>query len=217
MEPSRRAVARAVLITFVIATQVLDAAPIPHEVTRDHVTSPVGREQLAWWSARLGAIGVAIDPTELGERVQTATRSMSRFHKSLLAPQKPIEKWMGFGQGWALFADPDTHPARLSISVRRGATWELVFQNLDPEHAWSDPVLRFRRVRGCYDAGSYRSRPSGPYRRFAKWVSNRLFAEDPTIEEVEVRTVRTHTTLPGVPPDPAVEVRHVIHTRRPSP
>ena len=72
-------------------------------------------------------------------------------------------------------------------------------------------------MRGCYDAGSYRSKPSGPYRRFASWVSNRLFAEDPTIEEVEVRTLRTHTTLPGVPPDPTVEVRNSIRTQRPTP
>jgi hypothetical protein len=92
-----------------------------------------------------------------------------------------------------------------------------VFQNLDPAHDWEDPVLRFRRVRGCYDAGSYRSKPTGPYKRFATWVSHRLFASDPTIDEVEVRTLRTHTTVPGAEPDPAVEVRNVIRTKRPPP
>jgi hypothetical protein len=217
VQASRQAVVRAVLITVVIASQLVEAAPIPHEVTRDHLNSPVGKEQLGWWSAKLGSVGFETTPTDLGSRLQTVTRSLSGAHKKILAPQEWLEKWIGFGQGWALFADPDTYPTRLSIRVRRGRSWELVFQNLDPEHAWSDPILRFRRIRGCYDAGSYRSRPSGPYRRFTTWVSNRLFAEDPTIEEVEVSTLRTHTTLPGMPPDPEIEVRNLVRTQRPSP
>jgi hypothetical protein len=51
MEPTRQAIVRAVLITLVITWQVVEAAPFPHVVNRDHLRSPVGQEQLGWWSA----------------------------------------------------------------------------------------------------------------------------------------------------------------------
>ena len=52
------------------------------------------------------------------------------------------------------------------------------------------------------------------YRRFADWIGREILAERPDVEAVEVRTVRTHTTVPPQPPDPSEEPRHAITVRR---
>jgi hypothetical protein len=100
--------------------------------------------------------------------------------------------------------------------VRRegSARWEVLFQHLDPDADWRSGTLRYRRLRGVYDAGGFRTKPRKAYQRFARWIAREVLAEQPDVAEVEVRTLRTHTTLPGEPPDPSFEVRHVITVRR---
>lgn len=210
----RRAVVRALVLAFVLAVHACAAAPIPHAVTKDDLLNPTSREEVARWAVRLSALGYAVTPEALGEQVIAVTGAISAVHRTLLAPARPVFRWTGTGQGWALFVNPDTHPSRLQIRARRGEDWEVLFQRLDPEHAWSADVLSFRRVRGCYDAGGYRDRPRGVYRRFAEWVGRRILEQDPTVDLVEVRSLRTHTTVPPDPPDDRVEVRHVVPIRR---
>ncbi|MCA9571190.1 MAG: hypothetical protein KC656_25295, partial [Myxococcales bacterium] len=57
-------------------------------------------------------------------------------------------------------------------------------------------------------------RPRGNYRRFAKWIAHRVLDGDPTVQAVEIRSLRTHTTTPAQQPDPRIEVRHVIEIGR---
>ena len=192
------------------------AAPLPHPVTRDDLRNPVSAEEVAAWADRLSALGLPIGPDALGEQVIAITAGIGRVHRALLAPARPVFALTGTGQGWALFANPDTHPARLEIRGRREGEqgFELLFRHLDPEATWRAPALTYRRLRGVYDAGGYRSRPRKPYQRFAGWVGREALAAFPDLAVVEVRTVRTHTTLPGEPPDPAEEVRHVVPVGR---
>lgn len=212
----RRAKLRAAAITLVLLVHGVAAAPLPHVVTRDDLKNPVSQEELRRWTERLNALGYTIDDATLAERVITVTRAIGGTHRAAMAPFRPLFRITGTGQGWALFANPDTHPSRLQIRVRRQGSreWELLYQRLDPERAWSDDRLSYRRIRGCHDAGGFRTRPRGIYRRFAEWIGRDVLARDPTVAEVEVRTVRTHTTLPGAPPDPAEDVRHAILVRR---
>jgi hypothetical protein len=161
-------------------------------------------------------VGIALPPDDLGELVISASGAIGRAHRALLAPARPVFAATGTGQGWALFANPDTHPARLEIRGRRRGetTFTPLFRHLDPDATWRAPALTYRRLRGVYDAGGYRSRPRKPYLRFAQWIGREALAERPDLAAVEVRTVRTHTTLPGSPPDPAEEVRHVVPVGR---
>lgn len=212
--PSPRAALRAALLAVVLGVHGLMAAPVPHVVTREDLQNPVSKEEVERWAERLTALGWAMTPEELGERVMAITSVIGGAHRKALSPFRPLLRWTGTGQGWALFANPDNHPARLSIRVRRAEGWSILYQRLDPEHAWADDQLSYRRLRGVYDAGGFRSRPRPPYKRFAQWIGQRILAADPSVLEVEVRTLRTHTTLPGEAPDDRVEVRHVIPVRR---
>lgn len=207
---------RAVVLLVVVGVHGLAAAPIPHVVTRADLQNPVSAEEVRQWAARLTAVGLAVTPKELGEQVLWWTERIGGAHRAALAPFRPLFHATGTNQGWALFANPDNHPIRLQIRVRRAGSpdWEILFQRLDPEHAWHADLLAYRRVRGVYDAGGFRQKPRPNYQRFARWIGHRALAEDPAIEAVEVRSLRTHTTLPGEPEDDTFEVRHVIEIRR---
>ncbi len=208
--------ARALLLAVGLFFHGLAAAPVPHVVTRSDLANPVSAEEVAAWARRLGALGWTVTPAELGEQVIAVTGWIGRGHRALQAPARPLFELTGTDQGWALFANPDTHPARLQIRVRRAGSdeWEVLFQHLDPDADWWSGALTYRRLRGVYDAGGYGAKPRKPYQRFARWVGRRVLAERPDVTQVEVRTLRTHTTLPGEPPDPAFEVRHVVPVSR---
>jgi hypothetical protein len=214
---SRAAGLRAAALTVALGFHLVAALPLPHVVTAADLKNPVSREEVAAWARRLRALGVELTADELGEHVMAVTGVIGGAHRALLTPARPWFRLTGTGQGWALFANPDTHPARLQLRVFRTGSPEpeLLYQALDPEHAWRSDTLRYRRLRGVYDAGGFGKKPRGPYVRFAKWIAAEALAERPDVERVEVRTLRTHTTLPGEPADDAVEVRHVVTVERP--
>lgn len=209
--PSLLARSRALLIALALAIHGLAAAPLPHAVTRQDLRDPVAREELARWAARLGT-----SPEDLSERLVAATGQIARARRALLAPVQPLLRLTGTGQGWALFANPDIYPSRLEIRIRRAGkpNFEPLYLRLDPERDWADDLLSYRRVRGIYDAGGNGNRPRAPYRRFADWIGHRVLSADPTVEEVEIRMQRTHTTLRGQAHDDHVDLRHAITVRR---
>ncbi len=214
---SRRAWIRALLITLAIGVHGIYAAPVPHIVTKEQLKNPVSRDEVATWADRLTAIGYTIDTDTLGQRVVEVSGQIGGLHRSLKLPFIPWMRLTGTGQGWALFANPDTHPGRLSIRIRReGGAMEDLYLQLDPEHDWWRSRLAYRRLRGCWSAGGFSKRPRSIYRRFSQWIADRIFAVAPDVVEVQVRTLRTHTTLPGEPPDDRVEKRHVITIQRDS-
>jgi hypothetical protein len=223
--PSRVATLRAAVLTAVLAVHCVAAAPLPQVVTPRELEGPVAREEVARWASRLTALGYTIDAEQLGERVVSVSGAIGRAHRALLAPYRPVFRYTGTGQGWALFANPDIWPSRLEVRVRRSerGAWELLYRRLDPAHPFQDPVIAYRRVRGVYEAAGDGRRPRAPYRVFAAWYAERILREDPgvfvggphpPVQAVEVRMVRTHTTVPPQPPDEVAEPRHSIIRRR---
>ncbi|MEZ4240953.1 MAG: hypothetical protein R3F59_33305 [Myxococcota bacterium] len=214
--PSRTATWRAIALTAVLAVHCVAAAPLPQVVLPEELRTPVAREEVSRWAARLTSLGYAIDADTLGERVLTVSGAIGGAHRRVLAPFRPIFRSTGTGQGWALFANPNIWPFRLEVRVR-GASgpWRLLYRRLDPEHPFEDPVIGYRRVRAVYDAHGTGKRPRGAYRRFVAWYAQRVMAEDPSVEQVQIRMVRTHTTIPPRPEDPREEPRFTLVERRP--
>ncbi|MEQ1569759.1 MAG: hypothetical protein ABMA64_29255 [Myxococcota bacterium] len=205
---------RAALLAGVIAVHGLAAAPLPHVVTPNDLKNPVSADEVAQWASRLSALGWPTTPDALGQQVVAVTGVIGGAHRAALAPVRPALRLTGTGQAWGLFANPDNFPERLTVRVRDPSGWRIVYRRVDPERRWDARVLEYRRVRGIADSGGYRTKPSAMYERFAQWVGRRALAAMPEVSEVEVSMVRTHTTLPGAPRDPAERPRHVVTVKR---
>ncbi len=183
---------------------------MPHAVTARDFQNPVSQDEVEAWRDRLAAVGVDLSVDRLKELVILWTGRIGNTHKALKAPFRPMMRWTGTNQGWGLFANPDTHPTRLEIRGRTAtsAPWQPVYLQLDPEADWWWDVLAYRRVRGCYDAQGPSRRSHPVYRAFGQWIAGHAMAEHPELQAVEVRLLRTHTTLPGRPTDPEATPLH---------
>jgi hypothetical protein len=195
--PSRRAQLRAAALALVVLVHGIQVAPLPHQVHASELKDPVAREEVGRWSERLTALGYTIGPDELGERVVEVTERISAVHRGLTRPFRPWFLWTGTNQGWALFANPDTHPSRLRIDGIGPDGRVVLFLSGDPEH---DELLRYmkhRRLRPVFDAAGVRRRPNGAYRRLFEWLWTRVSADHPELTGMEVVLLETHPVLPG--------------------
>ena len=207
---------RAALLGLVVVFHGTLAAPLPHKVHPHELRDPVAREEVRRWTQRLATLGYVTDPTTLGERVVQVTGIISEAHRAPTRPLRPLLRWTGMGQGWALFANPDTHPSRLRIEgLGADGNRRVLFQNGDAEHAWLGAHLVHRRLRPIYDAASVRRRPNGAYKRLASWVWRRARVDHPELVGIEMVLLETHPTLPGSPPPARAErVRHRLKVPR---
>ena len=200
---------RAALLAVVVAAHGVAALPLPHAVRPQELRDPVARDEVRRWAERLTALGYTIDDAALGERVVSVTGWIGGAHRRVLAPVRPWFRWTGTGQGWALFANPDTHPNRIQVAVHRGGTEEVIYLRGDPTKQAFAPWIESRRIRPVYDAHANRSRPTPEYRRYVVWLSNRIRASDPTVEAVSVSLIETHTPARGAAARPP-RVRHTV-------
>jgi hypothetical protein len=203
---------RAALITVVVLVHGVAALPVPHVVHPRELDDPVARDEVARWVERLGRVGVELTPEELGTLVVTWSGRLGRAHRQVLAPARPLFRWTGTGQGWALFANPDTHPSRLELSFLQGTDERLAYRRLDDVHDWQADVLAYRRVRGLYDATSARHRATPTVRRLAGWLLSEAPAQ---VDGLQLRQVATPLRLPGSRRKPkSPKERYRIEVRR---
>lgn len=189
---------RAAILAVVVLVHGIKVAPLPHKVHPHELKDPVAKEEVARWSERLSSLGYTIEPDELGERVVDVTDGISRVHRGLTAPFRPIMRWTGTNQGWALFANPDTHPSRFRIDgIDAAGERRILFQNGDPEHTWMLPQLKHRRIRPIFDAAPVRRRPNAPYRRLGAWLWERAQEDHPDLVAIELVMLETHPVPPG--------------------
>ncbi len=210
--PDRRAHLRAVLLAAVVVGHGLAALPAPRKVSRAQFDHPVAVEELARWVGVLARVGVETTPEALEDGLVRWGGGVADVRRAALAPAKPLFRWTGTGQGWGLFAFPDSFPDALSVDGRgAGGTWTPLYVVHDSEHAWLAPQLRYRRTRGVYDG--HTDRPGPPYENFAAWVGREALADHPELAAVRVSFLRSHTVAPPARPEPQATRRlvRIVH------
>jgi hypothetical protein len=192
---------RALLILLALLVHGIYALPLPRELTLEKMREDAGKENVERWLGWFAAVGWHPDRAWFEQTVWKASKLSDELHDALKAPAKPWMTFSGNSQSWALFAIPERWPIRLEIRIQReGATeWEMLYRRLDPSYPAWDDVLSYRRMRGIWDGQI--QKPKSGYKNMTKWLARRIFDADPTIARVEVRGVRTHTTLPSEPVD----------------
>lgn len=206
--PSPWPAVRAALIALVIGVNLLIAIPVPGRLDTRKLDQPDAQEELAAWQELLGSVGLDIDPHTLREGVITASHTLADVRQTWIAkPTRPLRRWLGIRQAWALFARPDTFPTILVIDGRTGpkAPWSELYRSHHPEHDTLRPQIRFRRVRGIYDASA---NPAAAARNVFRWSADRILEQQPELGAVRVRLIRAHSVRPDRPADPTQRVVH---------
>jgi hypothetical protein len=205
---------RALLVAIALVVHGIYALPLPREITLEKLQDDAGTENVDRWMGWFAMVGYHPDRAWFEQTVCDVSRGFDRFHKALKAPAKPWMQLSGNSQSWALFAIPERWPIRLEVRIMRTGQkdWEMLYRRLDPALTAWDEVLIYRRMRGVWDGQVVK--PKSGYKNLTKWLARRIFEQDETIARIEVRGVRSHTTLPDEPADLETKIFGVRPHRR---
>jgi hypothetical protein len=200
---------RGLLVALHIVAITLMALPAPGEgLDRQAWQDPTVRAEFAGWAARLNWLGIAVTQEEFEDRLWNVATGYMGARDRVLAPFSYYYSTFGTIQSWRMFAGPHRHPIRVEIEVYAGGTWQTVYRERDPEHAWLASVFdqyRFRPV--FYRFGWYRYHGEDPdFREFVRWVGGQAEHDFPQASRVRVRLYQLQTPSPdevraGQPPE----------------
>ncbi len=192
---------RAALLTLALVVHGIYALPLPREITLERIREDAGKENVDRWLGWFASAGFRPEREWFEVTVCRVSRGFEQAHKAMKWPAKPWMEFVGNSQSWALFAIPERWPIRLEIRVMHEGMndWEVIYRRLDPVLTSWDDILSYRRMRGIWDGQV--TKPKSGYKNLTKWVAKRIFEQDGSIARVEVRGIRTHTTLPDEPID----------------
>ncbi|MBX3156526.1 MAG: hypothetical protein KF773_11040 [Deltaproteobacteria bacterium] len=143
-----------------------------------------------WPAARASLIALAIAFGLLdGCPLPEGAGSAERARRWLLQPVDGVKRDLELTQRWTLFRKASTRRFRMVVDGldRRGA-WQLLYRAGDDEHDAYGDMLAYRRMRGTYNPRGQLER--GQYRRFARWMAQRVLADHPELVVARVRMER---------------------------
>jgi hypothetical protein len=201
MAPPRRLLAhgRGLLVALHVVAITLMAMPAPGEgMFREAWKDPTVQGEFAAWSGRLNQFGIAVTPEEFEDHLWDVAVRYTRLRDAVLAPFQEYYSTCGTLQSWRMFAGPQRYPIRLSIEVREGDAWRIVYRQRDPAHSWLAEELdqyRFRPV--LYRFGWYRyAGENEDLNGFARWIGRQVSRDFPSARAVRVRLYQQQTPTP---------------------
>ncbi len=201
---------RAIVMLVVVIANVIMAIP-RMKVTEEDLADPEWRDQdIGNWYRWTGGLGMTAE--DFRELVVGLWWGWSEGVRLLRAPFQPVFGLTHTNQQWGLFAVVSESPDRFIVEVRRDGQWETLYRRLDPEHAWRDDVLKYRRVRGVWDG--VKDEPKGTYKRLTKWLAREIFVEQPDVDRVRVVLEKENLALPWDEVDPTTTRRAQRYHRR---
>lgn len=214
--PGRWAGLRAGLLALLCLSAAVDAVPWP---PRGGLRRPEAQAELRRQAGALRALGLPVSDAALAEAVATGVEAGLRLRDALLLPTRPLRRWAGVGQAWALFSLPAEEAGRFVIYGRtRGGAWAPLFRAGEPSASPLSAALRHRRIRAVWDEAGDRPKASPAYDRLVAWAANAVFDVHDDIVEVELRVDRARLRPPGAPAPTASESpRQARRLRRPAP
>jgi len=196
---------RGIILAIVVAVHGFAALPIPQAVNPSMMESPVAIAESERWSEILSRLGIQRDAPTLRADTMRISKQLSSARKKALSPFSQLFRYTGTGQGWGFFNTPDAYPDQLRVEADIDGQWVLLYAALSKEADFLADKLTYRRVRGVYDGNT--DRPGDSYNHMVDWIADETFTAFPDAKRVRVSFVRTHTTVPGVPPDDMSKAR----------
>jgi hypothetical protein len=185
-------------------------------LSKRHMNRTIATEEVSGWVEILGQLGIQTTNDALITRTLQVSKRALSTRRALIRPFLKAQKLVGTGQAWGLFTYADPYPGRLVVEATRGGNaWSTLYRDPGTDGGWLAQTVRNRRVRGLWDDAGDRPKPGKLYGRFVSWLSDRIFEQDPSIQEVRVRLDRVTVRTPKQPkkkgPD---KPRHVRERER---
>jgi len=196
---------RAILLSVLIAWNVLGAYPTPGDITEEKLKDGVAKKEVDRWVSRLRGLGIDTDAERLGRFWAGFANGVNAVRNFVMSPIQPFMDITGTQQGWRLFSLPNERPHLLRVTGERRGKRRVLYETWSPSRTFLKDTLEFRRVRALYNPSS--SGPPNTYDAFARRLSERVFEQKPELDAVTVLLEQRHTTLPGEPEDPKREER----------
>jgi hypothetical protein len=151
---------------------------------------------------------------KLPPSLQAACALLYDAQRGALEPFRPIKDALLISQRWALFSTTGGQRYRLWIeaSAGPGEPWTLLYRAEDPDHAFLEDTLAYRRVRNVWNPsrrGTKRSYPA-----FASWMARAIFLRDASYQLVRVGLERGRILEHGKAFIPLGRFDNVILLRR---
>jgi hypothetical protein len=208
---------RALAISVALALQLASAIPA-RPLSAGGMSKPEGVRLVSWLQRTFGAVGVDRSQAEWTDGLIGASQSMAALRNAAFAPLGPWFHYTQTGQQWPLFLNPNRECFRLLVEARKPprrrkeADWVLLYRASDVDRARLSSLLRYRRLRGIYNASAKRG-PHAEYEGFASWLADHLLADHPKYALVRVSLERLAIGAPGSEPR-SLGVEHVVIRQR---
>ncbi len=120
-------------------------------------------------------------------RLAAAALRLPALQQQLLAPFTPLADLLGLrAEDWRLFTGTGGTRYRMWIEAQRtSGDWTLLYRAHDPQHAYFDEALEYRRVFNIWNP--HRDWISGSYPAYTRWLARKIFREDRRLRAVRVR------------------------------
>jgi hypothetical protein len=156
--------------------------------------APHNREQFKRWSQLLGKAGVRVSARDLEATAWRWARRTVAVWAPVQRPLRPFAAQLGFAQGWSMFSNPQTHPARLHIDLDRGMGFEPLYVSRSATLDWRSQQFDHNRMRK-FIGRIARTGDETLYNDFARWVAVQARQDFPDAVRLRVRRYRWQTEL----------------------
>jgi hypothetical protein len=152
--------------------------------------------QFSNWAQALSRLGWELSPKEFENGLWKIEQRYQAIQRPTARALAPLGNQLGMGQSWRMFANPQTHPARLHIDLDRGAGWQPLYVSRSDEHDWRRAQFDHNRTRKLIGRLVRKGRRR-TYRYFTNWVANAVRDDFDDARRVRVRMFRWGTPSPA--------------------
>lgn len=188
---------RAACIVLCLLTMAVMLLPDGSRMGKRQVwKSPLNQSQFALWSATLRRAGIEVSAKEFEQRLWEGVQRYLSIRDPLASLVEPVNTQLAVAQGWRMFSNPQTHPARVHIELDRGDGFETLYVSRSESYTWRRQQFDHNRIRKLVGRIARKGRDQ-TYAMFVNWVAREVKREFGEARRVRVRLYRWETPEPG--------------------
>lgn len=185
---------RHVVAAFVLyhcAAITISATPSAGEgLDRSSWSDPTVQDEFDRWAGWLG-----MPSAQLQDEAYAIAKRAARLRGTALRPFSTYLSFLGIKQAWKMFVAPHRYPTRFEIQARVDGQWQPRFLEGDPTARWNGAAFATEPWRSLLFRWGW-PMYAGNYKLGCRRLAQRMFAEEPQVEQVRCRIQKFRTLSP---------------------